>query len=623
MCTLPHGTCQHTKEWLEIRDKQSILDQLPKDNVDLAMGDIVDVLKQAPIVLDSADGESLPPVLSTLRWETLSPQPADELTGEKIDLSSPGPRAGHTMVQLDGSGSLWQDTKLLVVFGGVSSASGEPLHLDSSLTRGGQNGAGRSSGTRHSARKKQQTLSYHADVHVFHLGLTTWHHPDTVGDLPEGRYGHVSLAIADELMWMFGGRLKGGRQEGGTYVLDMQTMRWERTNIINQDGPSPEPRVWSAAAKVRERVLLFGGTDVRSGRIFDDVWTWDISARRWTEQIVVGTPPLPRYGHALVASPAGQVLIFGGCCVNIAAEEGLPEDYDRIQQRVRIAANNVSRAYELEEAEFTAGVYASCAELSKPMSTYQYNCAENSGPTVQKIYKDLSRGQAKWAAAIAARERDTTVQEDQLRTALHEQAASSYWAWLKSTHPLEHLDVMFLDADSMIWEANAPQRWSAPAARMHFSAVTICDKVVVWGGCLPTAKRMQAAENGVYVFDTVSRKWSRPLGLRHPEGIRPKMDAALGQVRRATRILFEAKQRAMTIGAPGGRTMQVHVVSESECVSVKLEFYLHPDAYQTLHMTLHLYLRTDPILSRCSPLWSYATGRDICQGAENVENLGL
>lgn len=633
VCTLPHGTCQHTQEWLETRDRPSILDHLPKDNVDLAMDDISDVLKQAPIVLDSAGPESLPPALSTLHWETLPPQPADELAGEKADLSSPALRAGHTMVQLDGSGSLREDTRLLVVFGGVSYASGESLHLDSSST-GGQNGDRNSSDTRHDSWNKKQVLSYHADVRVFHVGLTTWHRPDAVGDLPEGRYGHVSLALAGELMWMFGGRLQGGRQEGDTYVLDVRTMRWERTNTADHDGWSPEPRVWSAAAKVRERVLLFGGMDVRSGKIFDDVWTWDISARSWTEQIVVGTPPLPRYGHALVEH-RGQVLIFGGCCVSVAAEEGLPKDYDRIQQRVRILSDSVNRAYELEEAEVAAGVCANYVELG---------VTECSGLTVQERWRDLSRAQAQLAAAIAARERDTALQEEQLRGALHEQAASSYWARLQSRHPLEHLDATFLDTDSMIWGANVPLRRSgsgggvrlpAPAARMHFSAVAIGDKVVLWGGCLPTAKRMQAAENGVYVFDIVNRRWSRPVGARHPEGIRPRMDAAVGQVRRAARTLFEAKQRAMTIGAPGGRTMQVpfeaptkvleagHSAVMLECSRVYCSTYTrthmkHCTRFLMCAISLNGSHPTRIFLSLFISGW-----RRCCQAAENIDAVHL
>lgn len=577
VCTLPHGTCQHTEEWLDQRDEQSILKTLPKDNVDLVMDDISDVLQQAPIDLENAGSKSLAPSLSTLHWDTLTSQPADELAGKPVDLSSPALRAWHSMVQLNGSGSLREDTRLLILFGGVSNASGEPMSLVRVENSGKGNGnkiAPCDGDT--TTSNGQQALTYHADVRVFHVGLSTWHHPGTVGDLPEGRCGHVALALTGELMWMFGGRLKGGQQEGDTYILDVRSMRWEKTNAICPEGRSPAPRVWSAAAKVRETVVLFGGTDERSGQIFDDVWTWDIMSQSWTEQIVVGSSPLPRYGHALVACSEGQVLILGGCCVSRVAEEGLPKDCHQLQRRVCAAVDNVNHAYELEEAQVTVGALANLVELNDHLSTDPHRSTDCKGPTVPVNWRDLSRGQAQLAAVVAARERETTLKEEQLHSALHEQAASTYWAELQSRHPLRHLDGTFLDTDSMIWGANVPTGCSAsssrsgirtptPTARMHFSAVAIGDKVVVWGGCLPTTKTRQAADDGVYVFDIAHGRWTRILGAQYPEGILPRMKAAKGQVRRAARSLFEAKQRAMTIGAPGGRTMQVSIGDYNKC----------------------------------------------------------
>lgn len=574
VCTLPHGTCKHTEEWLDQRDEQSLLQNLPKDNVDRVMDDISDVLRQAPLDVDNAGSESLAPSLSTLHWDTLTPQAADEIGGKPADLSSPALRAWHSMVHLDGSGSIREDTRLLVLFGGVSNTSGEPMSLDSSRKmevensdKGNSNNTAPCDGVT-TTSNRQQDLTYHADIRVFHIGLSTWHHPEAVGDLPRGRCGHVALALTGESMWMFGGRSKGGRQEGDTYILDVRSMRWEKTNAICPEGRSPAPRVWSAAAKVGERVVLFGGTDERRGQIFDDVWTWDIMSQSWTEQIVAGSPPLPRYGHALVACPEGQVLILGGCCVSRAAEEGLPKDCHQLQRRVCTAVDNVNRAYELEEAEVAVGALANFVELDGHLSTNQRRRTDCKRPAVPERWRDLSRGQAQLAAAIAARERETTLKEEQLHSALHEQAASTYWARLQSRHPLQHLDGTFLDTDSMIWGASVPTgcsasstrtgiRTPAPTARMHFSAVSIGDKVIVWGGCLPTTKTRQAAKDDVYVFDIAHRRWTRLLGAQYPEGIRSRINVAKGQMRRAARSLFEAKQRAMTIGAPGGRTMQV------------------------------------------------------------------
>lgn len=564
VCTLPHGGCEHTQTWLEGRDRQAILDPLPKDGVALTMDDISDVLAPASLASNGINVDTTSdPSLANLRWETLSPQPADELSGEKVDLSSPSSRSGHTMVLLDRTGSLVDDTRVLVLFGGISTTNNTPqvgTHRSATAAKD----SGDYNITR-SLKVPQHNLHYHTDVRVFNMGLSTWHCPEATGDLPAGRYGHVALALDSETMWMFGGRLRGGLQASDTHTLNVRDMRWDRTNAGGDDDLGPSPRFWSAAVKVRQRILLFGGADLLTGRIFDDVWTWDIQTRCWAEQIVVGTPPSARYGHALVACPEGQVLVLGGCCVSTSAEDGLPADNDRLHLRVRIAANMVDRAYALEEAEIAVGAFDSYAELAGlvPGRGRRGTRGKSSAcASEREEWRRLSRKQAQLAAAIAARENDTNSREEELREVLFEQAAMTYWAKLHSRHPLKELDIMFLDTDSMIWGAGNPPavgggKTTPPSARMHFSAVRLGKKVVLWGGCFPTSKRVDIVEGGVHVFDLDHRRWSTAVGDRHPEGIRPKLDAAVGQLRRAERALFEATQRAMTLGAPGGRTMQV------------------------------------------------------------------
>lgn len=566
VCTLPYGGCEHTQKWLEGRDRQPILDPLPKDSVDLAMDDISDVLAPASLASNGINVDS-DPSLANLRWETISPQPADELSGEKVDLSSPSSRSGHTMVLLDRAGSLMEDTRILVVFGGVSTTNNEPredAHRSATATKKGSDGNDAFTYDTRSGRMPQHTLHYHADVRVFNMGLKTWHCPDATGDLPVGRYGHVALALDSETMWMFGGRLQGGLQSGDTHTLNIRDMLWDRINVGGGDDLSPSPRFWSAAVKVRQHIVLFGGADLLNGQIFDDVWTWDIQTRCWTEQIVVGTPPPARYGHVLVACPQGQVLVLGGCCVSTSAEDGLPADNDRLHLRVRVAANMVDCAYELEEAEIAVGAFDRYTELGGSVAGRDRRGSRDkssASSSERRQWRSLSQRQARLAAAIAARENDTNLREEELREVLFEQAAMTYWAKLHSRHPLKELDMMFLDTESMIWGAGNPVavgggKTTPPSARMHFSAVLLGHKVVLWGGCFPTSKRVDIAEGGVHVFDLDHRRWSTAVGERHPEGIRPRLDAAIGQLRRAERALFEATQRAMTMGAPGGRTMQ-------------------------------------------------------------------
>ncbi|CAN0148686.1 unnamed protein product [Ectocarpus sp. 12 AP-2014] len=581
VCTLPHGSCEHTKEWLDDRARPPILKPLPKDNVDFALDDISDVLTPVSLVSKTVNADRGDPSLGNLRWETLCAQPADELSGRKVDLSSPSSRSGHTMVVLNGADNLREDTRLLVVFGGVSTTNpdhplGAHLAEKDPTCNSDCDDAGDAMGIG-DAGIRQHPLHYHAEVRVFNIGLSTWHYPDTSGDLPEGRYGHTALALDRETMWMFGGRLQGGLQVGDTQTLDVREMRWHRTNNEGDGDLNPAPRFWSSAVKVREQVVLFGGADLLNERVFDDVWTWDVKTERWTEQIVVGTPPLARYGHVLLACPQGQLLVLGGCCVSTSAEEGLPPDHDRLHLRVRVAAGLVDRAYKLEEAEIAVGAFDSYQELGGLVpeslsgpdshsceggSTLWASRTKDSCRSEKERWRSLARRQAQLAAAIAARENDTNLREEELREVLYEQAAMTYWAKLRSQHPFKELDMTFLDTENMIWGVSNPPavgggKTTSPSARMHFSAVVLGQKVVLWGGCLPTSKRVKTVEGDVHVFDLDHLRWSTPVGKEHPEGIRPRLDAAVGQLRRAQRALFEATQRAMTLGAPGGRTMQV------------------------------------------------------------------
>lgn len=380
VCTLPHGTCKHDQQWLESQDCESILDPLPKDSVELTMDDISDVLTP---VLTQATGVTTEPddgasSLSHQRWETLSPQPASKLSDCEIDLSTPCPRAGHTMMLLDGPESFTEDTRLLVIFGGVTSTEHEEIH--------GAKGPPECGGG-----LSRRTLSYNPDIWVFRLGRRTWHCPDVTGELPRGRYGHVSLALGSEMMWMFGGRMKGGSQTGDTFVFNTENMHWERTNIKGGAGPTPSPRVWSAAAKVGERIFLFGGADLKRGRIFDNLWAWSSDTRHWEEQIVIGTPPLSRYGHALLACPDGHVLVLGGCCVSTSAEEALPTDHEQLKLRVRVAADRVVRAYQLEDAEVVIGALDNYLELGGSIPALDHLRGGNLRKLLSKVKRSRRR----------------------------------------------------------------------------------------------------------------------------------------------------------------------------------------------------------------------------------------
>lgn len=566
VCTLPYGECQHSKQWLESRDRDTILDDLPKDCVEQTIDDLSDVLRPGLVALQQNSLHNVPPSFSTFRWTSISSRATDEVSGKIVDLSSPPPRVGHTMVQLYPSDTAFREVPgFLVMFGGLSVDSCDGLGPNNPLTL--------ESATTSDCALKRRAWVCPSEVCVFDLARRKWGSPGLRGDMPHGRYGHVALAIKATLMWVFGGREQDGSQDGDTYVLDMAKMSWERTNAASRnDGPSPPARLWSAATKIRGRVIMFGGTDLLACRMFNDVWTWDIETRCWADQIVVGAPPFGRYGHALLTCSDERVLVLGGCCVSTDAEKALPADADELQRRLEHQAEEVVRAHDLEEAEVAVGLFANYAKLLPP----DRNRRNTNVVSASSRYERDARTHKKWrlacqrrarlAATLAAREKSSAAQGKLLRDISHEIDASAYWATLQSRNPLREVDATYLDTENMIWSADVPQGGTrrgagAPSARMLFSAVVMGSKVVMWGGCSPTAKRIQIAEGGVHVFDTIRSVWSRSLGRSLPESLQPRADAARRGLRRAERLLHEAKQRALTLGAPGGRTVQVRTLS--------------------------------------------------------------
>lgn len=78
-------------------------------------------------------------------------------------------------------------------------------------------------------------------------------------------------------------------------------------------GPHPEPRVDGAIVydSAEGRVLMFGGS--ASAGVSNDLWSYSLAQRRWTELRPDGDKPPARLGHTAVFDTVRrQMLIFGG-----------------------------------------------------------------------------------------------------------------------------------------------------------------------------------------------------------------------------------------------------------------------------------------------------------------------
>jgi N-acetylneuraminic acid mutarotase len=141
-----------------------------------------------------------------------------------------------------------------------------------------------------------------------------WTHPDTVGDLPPPCRAHTAT-LYDRKLLIYGGGL-GSIYYDAVYVLDTNTRRWTRPNII--PGHRPASRRAHSAVYYKGKVWIFGGGNGLSA--LNDVWTLEVSGgaglgaarpMRWTEIETSGKRPGPR-GYHTANLISNIMVVIGG-----------------------------------------------------------------------------------------------------------------------------------------------------------------------------------------------------------------------------------------------------------------------------------------------------------------------
>eukprot|EP00953_Heterococcus_sp_UTEX-ZZ885_P027089 14582-Heterococcus_DN1.PRE.2 len=458
---------------------------------------------------------------------------------------------------------------------------------------------------------------YHNSTHVLKVSTSTWHKPHITGHTPSARYGHVAVALSRDTMWVHGGRCADGTYSRDSYLLHITSLQWEcvSTPLLHKTAAyahaaltaaSPSARMYSSAVHVprSNRVVLCGGVNNVTGACYSDVWFWNTVTHEWTEQIVTGVPPTARFGHSMLLCGAqGRVLVLGGCCVSAVQEIARPKDWDKTELQLRLAAEEVHRAYELEDAEVAVGGAALLSQArAKPVKV-----TPDTLHTATAQWRESSQRQARLAAAIAAREHRTDQLEQQLQQLIKDRATALYWSQLQDKHPYSSLDVHWLDTEMLVWEPAAVQIVSStsssgssavPCARMHFAAAVVAGgtRVAVWGGFKCCPSQSLPVDNNVHILElgsssssisssstmsnstlysssgcskTVSGgrpklKWTVPVAADTTQEVKIELDAAAAQLRRAQRALLSAKSRALSAGVADGRTLEV---AEAEAVA--------------------------------------------------------
>lgn len=170
--------------------------------------------------------------------------------------------------------------------------------------------------------------SYMHDLYRFNTNTLRWKSLDvTVGDgIPERRAGHGT--VADEkkqCFYLFGGRAAvAGREYGLNDVWKFDIMKSSWTRLGSSVLTKPIARQYMATALVDGLIYVFGGSDPSSGKLFNDLWTFDVTKEIWTNLFPTNSdqyrfqPPPLAHAHifpSLYSSGLGKfqgVLVYGG-----------------------------------------------------------------------------------------------------------------------------------------------------------------------------------------------------------------------------------------------------------------------------------------------------------------------
>jgi Kelch motif protein/flagellar hook capping protein FlgD/galactose oxidase-like protein len=143
-------------------------------------------------------------------------------------------------------------------------------------------------------------------------GAPHWSPLATAGSLPARRANHS--AVFDPLrdrMLVFGGNTEAGAMDDLWALTFSVPATWTQ---LTPAGTPPSARAFHSAVYdlVRDRVLVFGGLDAEGPR--HDVWALSLSGGpEWQLLPVTGTPPSDRFLQSAIYDPErDRLLVFGG-----------------------------------------------------------------------------------------------------------------------------------------------------------------------------------------------------------------------------------------------------------------------------------------------------------------------
>ncbi|NWV72304.1 RABEK protein, partial [Malurus elegans] len=133
-------------------------------------------------------------------------------------------------------------------------------------------------------------------LHVFDTATLTWSQPDTYGDPPSPRHGHVVVAVGTKL-FIHGG-LAGDIFYNDLFCIDTNDMRWVK---IMATGDVPGGRASHSSAVFKDHLYIFGGMGPEG--TLDTTYKYHTGRQHWTLLQFESPVPSGRLDHAMCVIP--------------------------------------------------------------------------------------------------------------------------------------------------------------------------------------------------------------------------------------------------------------------------------------------------------------------------------
>ncbi|KAL2782046.1 rab9 effector protein with kelch motifs isoform a [Daubentonia madagascariensis] len=133
-------------------------------------------------------------------------------------------------------------------------------------------------------------------LHVFDANTLTWSQPETLGNPPSPRHGHVMVAAGTKL-FIHGG-LAGDKFYDDLYCIDISDMKWQK---LSPTGAAPAGCAAHSAVAVGKHMYIFGGMTPIGA--LDIMYQYHIEKHHWTLLKFHTFLPPGRLDHSMCIIP--------------------------------------------------------------------------------------------------------------------------------------------------------------------------------------------------------------------------------------------------------------------------------------------------------------------------------